>query len=628
MLEPEDRLLLLDALRPPPGYSFDRAVGTTFTLDLVALLVTPVAFALFDVEAEDGRIAANPIAVLESVRRFAGRITVFTQAGLIRVPPAFRIAYAYLERSVVAVKAPKPGGIFHPKVWVIRFRAPDDDVRLRFLCLSRNLTFDRSWDTVLRLDGRPTGQRNDLSSPIGTFLTSLPGLAIDPMAPECSTPITELAAEVATAEWEGLPDGLRLERMWPMGHDGRRAWPFPEKSWRRLVVAPFVEAGFLERFTDPRRGDLLVSRAETLDAIGAASLAHLGRRLVLRDEALAETDPPETTEEPAAEAGPGLDTELRGLHAKLFVVDDAWWSHIWTGSANATDAAFNANVEFLVELKGRNTTHCAACVISAPEGKAVGFGRLLEDWPPKEEPVPIPAEEEAARALERVAMQIGSLRFVAEIGEPEDELYALKLTGRGELRVLQPRKGETLSVGIRPLSRGAAWVVEPAIRDGVLIAEWRVSFESLTAFFVLDLVATRGSMVSNASFVVQAQLLGEPTDRLQRVLAAELKNRSDLVRLLLMLLGSTDPAFGGLVDLLTGDRLGGEQNNDPILGSEALLEPLMRTFARNPGRLDEIGALVAELARTEKGRDLLPEGWHEVWASIEAARPARQETPA
>jgi len=130
MLEPEDRLLLLDALRPPPGYSFDRAVGTTFTLDLVALLITPVAFALFDVEAEDGRIAANPIAVLESVRRFASKITVFTQAGLIRVPPAFRIAYAYLERSVVAVKAPKPGGIFHPKVWVIRFIAPDGDVRL------------------------------------------------------------------------------------------------------------------------------------------------------------------------------------------------------------------------------------------------------------------------------------------------------------------------------------------------------------------------------------------------------------------------------------------------------------------------------------------------------------------
>jgi hypothetical protein len=625
MLDPEDRLLLLDALRPPPGYSFDRAVGTTFTLDLVALLVTPVAFALFDVEAEDGRIAASPVAVLESVRRFASRITVFTQAGLIRVPPAFRIAYAYLEQSVVAVKAPRPGGIFHPKVWVIRFKAADDDVRLRFLCLSRNLTFDRSWDTVLRLDGRPTGKRNDLSSPIGEFLTALPALAIGPMSPEQSTPITDLAAEVATTDWDGLPQGLRLERMWPIGHDGRRAWPFPDKSWRRLVVAPFVEAGFLERFTDPQRGDLLVSRAETLDAIGASTLAHLGRRLVLRDEAVAEIDPPERTEEPPVEQPEtALTTELRGLHAKLFVVDDAWWSRIWTGSANATAAAFNANVEFLVELKGRNTTYCAGCLISAPNGKAVGFGSLLADWPLKPEPVPTPAAEEAARALERVAMQIGALRFVARVDEAEDELYALMLTGTGDLSVLSPRSGESLSVAIRPLSRGGAWAVQPTLDEAELTAEWRVSFESLTAFFVVALKAMQGSMVSETSFVVQAQLEGAPTDRLQRVLAAELRSRSDLVRLLLMLLGGSDPAFGGLVDVLSGERVAGSA--DPILGSEALLEPLMRTFARDPTRLDEIDRLVSELARTSQGKDLLPDGWDEVWASIQAARSAGQET--
>ena len=626
MLEPEDRLLLLDALRPPPGYSFDRAIGTTFTLDLAALLVTPVAFALFDVEAEDGRLAANPIAVLEAVRRFADRITVFTQAGQIRVPPAFRAAYAYLERSVVAVKARRPGGIFHPKVWVIRFMAPDNDVRLRFLCLSRNLTFDRSWDTVLRLDGKPTDKRNDLSSPIGSFLSALPGLAIDPLAPDRSTPVMDLAAEVATAEWEALPGGLRVERMWPMGHDGRPAWPFPDRSWRRLIIAPFVEAGFLDRFTDPKRGDLLVSRPETLDALGAATLAHLGRRLVLREESLVETDPPEKIDGSAIEPAGEFNTELRGLHSKLFVVDDAWWSRIWTGSANATDAAFNANVEFLVELKGRNTTHCAACVIGSTEGKAVGFGRLLYDYPVAAEPIPLPIDEEAARALEGIAMRIGSLRFIAEVGEPEGDLYPLSLVAEGDLRFLQPRKDETLVATVRPLSHGAGWGVEPTVDLDQFSAEWRVSFTALTAFFVVDLIATRGSSVSTSSFVVRAQLTGEPADRLERVLAAELSSRSDLVRLLLMLLGGTDLAFGDLVDMLTGLPLGGRGSDDPVLGSDALLEPLMRTFARNPRRLDEIGGLVKELQRTEQGRGLLPEGWEDLWASIEAERRVEQAT--
>jgi hypothetical protein len=632
MLEPESRLLLLDALRPPPGYSFDRAVGTTFTLDLVALLITPVAFALFDVESEDGRIAANPIAVLESVRRFADRITVFTQAGEIKVPPTFRAAYAYLERSVVAVKAPRPGGIFHPKVWVIRFVASDGDVRFRFLCLSRNLTFDRSWDTVLRLDGRPTEAANELSQPIGDFVRALPGMAIDPVPADRLASINELAAQIATAEWEGLPDGLRLERMWPIGHDGRRGWPFPKDSWRRLVMAPFVEQGFLEQFVKPGRRDVLVSRPETLNALGTPGLAGTGRCFVLRDDALGEADPPEVVEEvghsgdeerdPAmGAAAPAESVELRGLHVKLFVVDQPYWSHIYTGSANATDAAFNANVEFLVEVKGRNTTNCADCLVAAPDGNAIGFGRLLEEYQPSSEPVPLPDDEEAARALEGIAMQIGSLRFRAEVGEPNDDVFPLRLTASGDLRALRPHKGESLTIGVRPLSRGAGWAVAPTVDSGSFTAEWQVSFDAITAFFAVELVARRGAAETKASFVVRAELVGEPADRLQRVLASELKNRSDLVRLLLMLLGGSDPAFGDLVDVMTGEPVVGDGTERSVVGSDALLEPLMRTLARNPKRLDEIGRLVAELAKTEEGKTLLPEGWLDVWAAVEAARP-------
>ena len=633
MLEPENRLLLLDALRPPPGYSFDRAVGTTFTLDLVALLITPVAFALFDVESEEGRIAANPIAVLESVRRFADRITVFTQAGKIKVPPAFRAAYAYLERSVVAVKAPRRGGIFHPKVWVIRFVAPDGDIRFRFLCLSRNLTFDRSWDTVLRLDGRPTEAANELSQPIGDFVRALPGMAIDPVPADRLASINELAAQIATAEWEGLPDGLRLERMWPIGHDGRRGWPFPKDSWRRLVMAPFVEQGFLEQFVKPGRRDVLVSRPETLNALGTPGLAGTGRCFVLRDDAFGEADPPDVEEvgpsgdeerDPAmSAAAPAEPVELSGLHVKLFVMDQPYWSHIYTGSANATDAAFNANVEFLVEVKGRNTTNCADCLVAAPDGNAIGFGRLLEEYQPSSEPVPLPDDEEAARALEGIAMQIGSLRFRAEVGEPKDDVFPLRLTASGDLRAMRPHKGESLTIGVRPLSRGAGWAVAPTVDSGSFTAEWQVSFDAITAFFAVELVARRGAAETKASFVVRAELVGEPADRLQRVLASELKNRSDLVRLLLMLLGGSDPAFGDLVDVMTGEPVPGDGTERSVVGSDALLEPLMRTLARNPKRLEEIGRLVAELAKTEEGKTLLPEGWLDVWAAVEAARRQR-----
>ena len=48
MFEPGQRRLLHDTLRPPEGYGFDCAVGTTFTLDLLALLSVPLAFTFRD----------------------------------------------------------------------------------------------------------------------------------------------------------------------------------------------------------------------------------------------------------------------------------------------------------------------------------------------------------------------------------------------------------------------------------------------------------------------------------------------------------------------------------------------------------------------------------------------------
>lgn len=57
MLEPTDRRLLFELLRPPTGYRLSCAVGTTYSLDLLALLVTPLAFTLFDCETKEGKLS-------------------------------------------------------------------------------------------------------------------------------------------------------------------------------------------------------------------------------------------------------------------------------------------------------------------------------------------------------------------------------------------------------------------------------------------------------------------------------------------------------------------------------------------------------------------------------------------
>ncbi len=43
MLEPHNRRDLIESLKPPAGYTLDYAVGTSYTLDLLTVLIAPLA---------------------------------------------------------------------------------------------------------------------------------------------------------------------------------------------------------------------------------------------------------------------------------------------------------------------------------------------------------------------------------------------------------------------------------------------------------------------------------------------------------------------------------------------------------------------------------------------------------
>jgi hypothetical protein len=102
-LDPETRVLYGDSLQPPPGYVFDAAVATTFSLDFETALAAPVSLALFAAENRDD-ILSHPLALLEGAERIAGRLVVFTDAGHIHAQtrPHSRLC-SLLERIIVEV---------------------------------------------------------------------------------------------------------------------------------------------------------------------------------------------------------------------------------------------------------------------------------------------------------------------------------------------------------------------------------------------------------------------------------------------------------------------------------------------------------------------------------------------
>ena len=392
MLDPShQRAILLEHLRPPHGYRLDFAVGTSYSLDLLALLTAPLAFTFFDWEDEDGRPSADPIALLEALRRHADRILLFCQAGAIKIPPPNRPLLAFLEPTVVEVEPPNPGGVFHPKVWVLRFVDPGGAHLYRMLCLSRNLTFDRSWDTLLVLEGNGTSRRNVIkaSKPLGDFLDALPDMAIRPLAHQIREAVQDLAHEVRRVRFE-VPEPFdpKSLRFHPLGLGGPGTSPIPANTRRLLVVSPFVDAGALSRLARDRRQAVLVSRTEELGRVDREVLDDFIEVLALDPLA----DPEETDEDAApssageqashgeGEAAPPIEVP-HGLHAKLFVQDDGWYARIWTGSANATTAAFERNVEFLVELHGlKSKVGIDALLGRADAAKPSGLRILLRNF--------------------------------------------------------------------------------------------------------------------------------------------------------------------------------------------------------------------------------------------------------
>ena len=71
-------------LNPPPGYQLERAVCTTYSLDLLSLLAIPVA--LFYRRNLDDGASTDRMDILDAIQRSADKLVVYCQKGKIAVP--------------------------------------------------------------------------------------------------------------------------------------------------------------------------------------------------------------------------------------------------------------------------------------------------------------------------------------------------------------------------------------------------------------------------------------------------------------------------------------------------------------------------------------------------------------
>jgi hypothetical protein len=607
VLEPDDRHLLVDALRPPEGAVLDIAVATTFTLDLDALLVAPLAFALYD-WATDAGGRPDPLALLEALRRHAERLTVFCQAGEIGFRNDYRPLLVLVEDSVVPVSAPDPQGIFHPKLWVLRFLAADGARHYRVLVPSRNLTFDRSWDSLLVLDGQPDEAHVEGAAPLADLVAELPRLATQPVSDRRREDIQGLADELRSVRF-APPEGFDRIAFHPMGLGAGQ--PLRRTYDRALVVSPFVTAGTLTRLARSGSDHVLVSEPEALAAIGSAALTGYDQTYVLTSAALAAEEQPEGTDPMARKVGR---PELDGLHAKLYLLERGRRVSLYTGSANATDAAFNTNVELLVELTAPRDQLGIDHLLAVPD-PGTSFRTLLEEHPIADAgPVPPTAQEQLAVDLDRLQRQLGRLRYALAL-RPDPDSADLRATVTAEGDPISALDELTI-LEVWPVTRGAGHAVP--LRDagtGLAAELGRLSHDGVTAFLAIRAALERGGLVEETTFVVTASLDGAPPDRAERVLTSMLREPNDLLRYLLLLLADAELDLQALLDAMATEG-SGNAATFAVRSPPPLLETMLRALATEPSRLDHVARLIADLRSTEEGQALLPAGFDDIWAPI------------
>ncbi len=596
MLSPDSRTVAFDLLRPPAGYDLDFALLTTYTLDLEALLALPLGL----VARADNRLEellADPLLLLEALRRAGERIHVFVDRAGIAIPRQRRELYAMLEPSVHPVHAPGRGA-FHPKVWVLRFMSEDGAPLIRVAVLSRNLTFDRSWDIALASEGSPKPRRQTPGSrPLAELIRHLPALCEESPSPSVVDKVQVLAEEVARTGF-AAPDGFFDDpiEFHVLGIGGREAigrlWQPISDGYDMIAVAPFVGSTALNSVAGMGEGQrMLVSSREELDKLPDSVLAGWNRVCVISDVALDEMED-ENASRPS------------GLHAKFIAVEHGWDVTWLVGSANLTSAA----------LSGRNVEVMAA--LSARKGRrngnsGYGIGRFLESGfealcEPYRRGEPETESAEMAEALERIEATRDALldADLTVVCSPSDPNWNWSLEGS------LPDPTPDVDVKAWPIS-----LAEEQALPLELPLVWTLPIERLTRLVAFRLhVSVPG--IDDIALTLSLPVEGMPEDRLHHVLRSLIGDAERFMAFLRALLGGLD----GMIDWAHGRNANGDGAPwSDVPGDETLLESLVRTASRDPERLEPVRRLIEDFRSTEEGRRIVPDAFLDLWSAVEEA---------
>lgn len=586
MLKPaENRLNYSDLLMPPPGYDVEFAIGTTYSLDLEALVGVPLALSLS--EEMDHTLQDDPIYVLEGLRRSVDAFAIYCEAGQIKAPKNGNNLFALMENSVFEV-ALENNYSFHPKVWVIKYRDKNRNELYRVLVLSRNLTFDRSWDMAIALEGKKVKGKNPRNQPLSDFLSFLIPYTKNKQKKK---QIKKLIAELEFVQFDTVDPSIPEVEFCPIGIEGygKAETELFETFHKLIIISPFLSETIIKELNDKSLKDatkVLITRKTELSKLKEHVFQDFDV-YVLKDSVV------EGEASISEENAEHVMAQFQDIHAKLYARTKYNQHHIYIGSANSSSNAFNGNIEFLLKLHYQKYGFKIMDLLDDlfGENEEQNPFEKIETLPPFTDEFESDVTDELQKRIKELCRIPSKARILTEENHftmritfdslPEDTEF---LIGPLLSKNMQPLKQETFIQNLSLLELGEFYNIR-AEKDGEKVER-------------IIKIETEGIPKERESEIFRS-IINDPYTFLKYV-AFLLSD--DL--LLSALEESQNKKFGaGNWDMTTGDY--------PVL-----YENMLKAASRSPEKLKEVEAIMDIITHDE---DIIPNEFHALYQTFNKA---------
>lgn len=605
MLNPLHRSLNTSFLVPPVGMIFDEAILTSYSLDPSVLLEIPVYLSLLATDSK----TIDPYSVLASIKKLKERITIFSQRGLIQVPKDRKPnpVFSYLEDMIIETESPR-GGVFHPKIWLLRF-INGKDIVYRLVVLSRNLTRDNSWDIALQLDGHVGKKRNPKNDPIIYFLlNTLNRFKDGELKHKKTQQMNKITRDLNKVQW-CLPEGFNDIFFYFLDQSPYQ-WNI-QKNEKLLIISPFCSDAVLKKLASSSKTCFLLTREEELLDLKPATLKAFDQEIYTLADGLVDDD--YTNDDQNNNFQVKTDQILtKGLHAKAYIYevleDGESKTHVVVGSANATDAALTCqkNDEILVELVSEdseliNVDHFLSSM------KANGYLTQYDDL----SAIGDSSLSEDDQLLEEIRKWICSttIRGYCTFDETSNYWnYVLNAEGMNTQNNYQDYEIKVWPITLDE-KRAQSWNISKTNEN--------IVFSNLTSTAISSLIAFEiryKPRQEQVRFVLKITVSDLPCDRDAEILRTLINNKEGFLQYLRILLGC----------VYATDKIGTKNSEadfywlNRLLDDETtLFEDLFAIYMKEPERLQDIQKLVNDLGG--EGSAHIPKEFIQLWNVFEQA---------